>query len=186
MEKRKQTPTKASKVSKVSKAILMTHTECINFAASWLSNQHKLTDPYRCKIILREMVGYAAKIVGSEFPDVLGIWGSDSTVNIECKVTRSDFLKDTRKKHNHPYGHYKLYACPVGMIRPEEVPEHFGLIYLTGRGGQLVKHATKVDSEADVVPLLSDLVLNGVSSGVLTEEHKKRHNKRWHGKGVIL
>jgi hypothetical protein len=141
---------------------------------------------YRVKIILTEMVGYASMQFNSELPDVLGIWGNSSTVNIECKISRSDFFNDKNKFHNHPYGNYKFYSCPTGMIQPEEVPEMWGLIYVNGTGGKLIKNAGYHSESHDVVPMLSDLILNGATAGALRSEHKKRPNRMWDGKAIIL
>ncbi len=163
----------------------ITHTQCVNISAVWLSNQKTMSD-YRVKIVLTEMVGYASMTLNSELPDVLGIWGNASTVNIECKVSRSDFLNDKKKYHDHPYGNYKLYACPTGMISPEEIPEAWGLIYINKVGGKLIKNAQYHENCHDVVPMLSDLILNGATAGALRSEHKKRTNRMWDGKAVIL
>ncbi|MHB8281933.1 MAG: hypothetical protein ACYDDE_03895 [bacterium] len=161
-----------------------THSYCINRAAIWLSNQ-KSTSHYRCKIILTEMVGYGNGLWGSEIPDVLGIWTSKSLVNIECKVSRSDFLKDIKKRHEHPYGNYKFYACPSGLINREEIPEHFGLLYLAGNGVKLIKPPVYTENGGDATSMLCDIIINGVTGGSLNETHKKR-NRQWDGKAIIL
>jgi len=164
----------------------ITHDLCVNLTATWLSNRKTATDNLRCKVILKEMVGYASMLFNSELPDVLGVWSSTHVVNIECKVSRSDFLSDKNKYHNHPLGNYKLFACPYGMIKPEEVPETWGLVYINMRGGKLIKEPIHTESEADVTPILCDIVINGENAGVLNESHKKRPNRMWDGKAVVL
>lgn len=51
---------------------------------------------------------------------------------IETKISRSDFLADFKKPHriNGGIGNYRYYACPEGLIKPEELPEKWGLIYV--------------------------------------------------------
>ena len=162
----------------------ITHDLCVNLSAGWLANRSS-RDDLRCKVILKEMVGYAS-IIGSELPDVLGIWSSLHTVNIECKISRSDFLADKNKSHNHPLGNYKLFACPYGMIKADEIPKDWGLLYVNMRGGKLIKEPVYQKEEADVTPMLCDVIINGSNAGVLTSIHKKRYNRIWNGKGVVL
>ncbi len=163
----------------------LTHSQCINRAAVWLSNRPANSD-LRCKIILTEMTGYGGNLYGSEIPDILGLWGSQSTVNIECKVSRADFFNDVKKRHKHPYGNYKFYACPSGLIDQSEIPEEFGLLYAANSGCRLIKEPIyTTENVKDVMPMLCDLILNARMSGVLTATHKKR-DRQWDGKAVIL
>jgi hypothetical protein len=67
-----------------------------------------------------------------ERADVIGFRSSCSAV-IEVKVTRGDFLADARKPERESpglgLGTYRFYLCPLGLIRPEEVPAKWGLLY---------------------------------------------------------
>lgn len=165
----------------------ITHDLCVNLSAGWLANRKSSMDELRCKVILKEMVGHATfASLNAELPDVLGIWDSKHTVNIECKISRSDFLADKNKHHNHPTGNYKLFACPYGMIKEDEVPKDWGLLYVNMRGGKLIKTPLYQKSEVDVTPIVCDIIINGCNAGVLTSKHKKRHNRMWDGKAVVL
>jgi len=135
--------------------------------------------------ILKEMCGYRYTI-DQENPDVLGIWDNDLTVNIECKVSRSDFFADKNKLHDHPIGNMKIYACPYNLIKEDEIPKEWGLLYINGRGGKLIKHPIYQKATVDVTTFLADIIINGVNAGVLTSEHKKRPYRIWDGKGVVL
>jgi hypothetical protein len=57
---------------------------------------------------------------------------------IECKVSRSDFLNDKKKvSRTHPVtgmGRERFYMCPSGLIREDELPEKWGLIYVSDKG----------------------------------------------------
>lgn len=58
---------------------------------------------------------------------------SGSSYMIETKISRSDFLADFKKPHRQEggmIGNYRYYACPEGLIKPEEIPEKWGLIYV--------------------------------------------------------
>ncbi len=162
-----------------------THREVINRAATWLMNQ--TSQQWRSAIILREPTSYISTY-GTEFPDVLGFSG-DNSVNIEVKVSRSDFFNDKNKWHSHPLGVYKFYACPSGLISPDEVPEKFGLLYIDKRGGKLVREPIAfTENVASITPILTNIFLNAVMDGAITREHLRRPKtiKRWDGKGFIL
>lgn len=54
----------------------------------------------------------------------------------EIKVSRADFMNDAKKeKHKAQTGaNFFYYVCPEGLIKPEEVPSKYGLIYVTTLG----------------------------------------------------
>lgn len=80
---------------------------------------------------------------GFEESDVIAISGSEVVKEFEIKISRSDFKADFKKKRKHdrlqnpskyrtqciPNKFY--YVCPEGLIKPEEVPEYAGLIYVS-------------------------------------------------------
>lgn len=53
---------------------------------------------------------------------------------IETKITRSDFKADAKKEFrscgSKGIGQLRYYACPEDLIKPEELPEKWGLIYV--------------------------------------------------------
>lgn len=75
-----------------------------------------------------------------ENPDVFGVrHGSNgATFLLEAKMSRADFLKDKKKPHRIDpttgIGQYRYFICPTGLIKPEELPEKWGLIYVTPKG----------------------------------------------------
>lgn len=78
-----------------------------------------------------------------ENPDVFGIrHGINNhgmgTFLLEAKMSRSDFLADRSKPHRiNPetgVGKYRYYICPTGLIKPEELPNKWGLIYVSEGG----------------------------------------------------
>lgn len=72
-----------------------------------------------------------------ECPDAFG-WGGSTTQLIEVKVSRGDFLSDRKKlwRLNPTYslGRYRSYLCPEGLIKPEDLPENWGLLYINEKG----------------------------------------------------
>jgi len=74
--------------------------------------------------------------------DLFAISKSGYSVEIEVKISRSDYLADFKKrKHdlfNTPDPAVEIpnrfyFACPEGMIKPEEVPSYAGLIWCESR-----------------------------------------------------
>jgi len=68
----------------------------------------------------------------NESPDVIG-WGAGFSTLIECKASRTDFLRDFKKlARRHPemsMGQYRYYLCPPEIIRDEDLPEKWGLLW---------------------------------------------------------
>ncbi len=57
---------------------------------------------------------------------------SSNSYMIETKISRADFLADFKKPHrvDGGIGNYRYYACPEGLIKPDEVPDKWGLIWV--------------------------------------------------------
>ena len=74
---------------------------------------------------------YEVTMLGAEKPDVLVFDSSAHTWLYEIKMSRSDFLADKHKsarKRPH-FGDYRFYVCAGDFIKPEELPEGWGLYY---------------------------------------------------------
>jgi hypothetical protein len=101
-------------------ATTMTHDECVAAAAAYMQK--------RSDVVLPEFYSWNA-----ELPDVISFNRDHSTV-IECKISRSDFLRDKTKPFrmnpNSGMGDSRYYCCPKGLIKPEELPAYWGLLYV--------------------------------------------------------
>jgi len=99
----------------------MTHTECVAHASEWLRN--------KCNVILPEFFTH-----NSELCDVIGFRAYGTSLMIECKVSRGDFLSDKKKsfriRPETGMGDQRYYCCPAGLIKPSELPKGWGLIYV--------------------------------------------------------
>ena len=90
---------------------------------------------YKYKWVAVELCVY-----GAENADV---WGYDGiyTAVIEVKTSHADFLADAKKwwrsdvakGYDLHAGTYRWYLCPEGVIKPEELPEGWGLLYWNGK-----------------------------------------------------
>lgn len=98
----------------------MTHAECVAAATEYMQK--------RSDVVLPEFYSWNA-----ELPDVIA-FNRDSSTVIECKVSRSDFLRDKAKPFrmnpNSGMGDSRYYCCPKGLIKPEELPVYWGLLYV--------------------------------------------------------
>lgn len=103
----------------------MEHPELVDKARRWLKS-------IGCHTVITEMVSYTPY---GEEPDAIG-WVQGFSVLVECKVSRSDFLTDHKKQfRRNPewgMGNHRLYLCPEGLIKPDELPADWGLLYAVG------------------------------------------------------
>lgn len=97
---------------------VMSHALCVKMASEYMRK--------RADVVLPEFFSH-----NSELPDVIAFKGSISTV-IECKVSRSDFQKDKYKPFRinsaQGMGDYRYYCAPKDLIKPEELPQGWGLL----------------------------------------------------------
>jgi len=100
------------------------HDKLVDRAARWLKYKQ------RCRPIFAEM----ATAAGSA-PDAIG-WFYGASRLVEVKVSRSDFFRDrTKLSFIHPgyaMGRKRWYLTPPELIRPEDLPEGWGLLWAEG------------------------------------------------------
>ena len=99
----------------------MTHADLVDLAVHWLRSR------YRCGIILSEQA-----CCSGETPDVIGWKKRCRSVVVECKISRADFLADRNKpwriNSDIALGCERFYLAPQGLIRPDELPNGWGLL----------------------------------------------------------
>jgi hypothetical protein len=130
------------------------HDTLVERGARWLRGKG-------CKLILREFVA------AQEIPDVIGwrgTWGASYL--IECKTSRSDFLKDRNKPWRVDpeagMGTYRYFLCPPRMIKPEKLPPRWGLLYA---------HQKVITLEAGEDPARVSI------DGTYRFDHRNRHHE---------
>lgn len=112
----------------------LTHAGLCAIAVRWLKRAPSAGGP-GCTIAVSEPRAEAR----GECPDAIGFRAGhlDGSVLVECKVSRADFLADKAKPHRQPgcgMGTWRYYMAPAGMLRPEELPERWGLLEVNSRG----------------------------------------------------
>lgn len=102
----------------------MTHDDLCLRAEKWLRNH------IGCGVTFSDR--FQAATHNGEQPDAIG-WRDGLSFLIECKISRSDFLADRKKRFRvEPelgMGDWRFYMCPPGMIKPDELPAGWGLLY---------------------------------------------------------
>lgn len=124
----------------------MTHKELVDIAYKWVLKRGG------CGVAFKELNTLACN---GEYPDVIGFASSGWSVLVECKATRSDFLCDKKKSFRANsslgMGRFRLYCCPDGLIKPEELPEKWGLIYIKDGKYRLIVNPMLVKENAEGV-----------------------------------
>lgn len=91
----------------------------------------------KCQIVLSEM-----QCNWLESPDAIG-FSKKVSILIECKTSRSDFSRDSRKASRRPgvgMGYYRFYLVPAGIVRRHEVNGFDAEIVTTSGWGLLWYH----------------------------------------------
>lgn len=104
----------------------LTHGELATLAEGWLVK-------WGCSFAFRELTTIN---LHGEIPDAIG-WKSGTSILIECKTSRSDFLADRKKKFRskaeYGMGEYRFYMTPKGLLIPDELPHKWGLLEVDHR-----------------------------------------------------
>lgn len=98
----------------------LTHKQLVDVAYRWVLKNGS------CGVAFKELV-----TTSSEIPDVIAFGSGDHSILIECKTSRSDFFADRHKPFRitgHGMGKFRFYCAPVGLIKPDELPEKWGLL----------------------------------------------------------
>lgn len=100
----------------------MTHAALVQLAARWLEKTRG------CGLVLTEFT-----CATMETPDAIGWRISEGwSVLVECKTSRADFRRDLLKPSRVDLalaiGQERWYLTTPGLIRPEELPETWGLL----------------------------------------------------------
>lgn len=128
----------------IHKAIHQTHKLLVEIAYKWVLNNG------RCGVAFKELHTHATN---GEHPDVIGFAGWGHSVLIEVKTSRSDFLcdknKSFRKSPELGMGKHRYYICPKGLIKKEELPTGWGLIYVDENNKPRLFHNPLIETVKD-------------------------------------
>jgi hypothetical protein len=66
-------------------------------------------------------------------------WVHPLTIGYEVKVSRSDFVGDEKWRGYLQYCNEFYFVCPSGLIRPDELPDDTGLLWVAKTGTRLFR-----------------------------------------------
>lgn len=126
--------------------------------AKWLRRRKNVEHcEGRWKYVVVEMC-----VNGCENPDIWAFNGW-STIVIEVKVSRADFLND-KKKYWQQQGHeeclagnYRYYLTPKGLLKQEDLPDGVGLLEWDGIeiARKIAAKRHRVSNHADMIIIAS-------------------------------
>lgn len=103
----------------------------------------------KCSVVLYEFATAA-----DENPDVIGWAMGAGSILIECKLSRSDFLRDAtktvRKNPRVGMGHRRYYLSPPEVIELTDLPPKWGLLWVT-KGQVIVKREARGHADRNLV-----------------------------------
>jgi hypothetical protein len=103
----------------------------------------------KCSVVLYEFATAA-----DENPDVIGWASGAGSVLIECKLSRSDFLRDaTKTVRSNPHagmGQRRYYLCPPEVIQVTDLPQKWGLLWVH-KGQVIVKREARGHAQRNLV-----------------------------------
>ncbi len=121
-------------------ALNMKHSTIVATGVRWLSRQ--------CSVVLYEFATAA-----DENPDVIGWACGAGSVLIECKLSRSDFLRDAAKtvriNPRAGMGQRRFYLCPAELIQVKDLPPKWGLLWVS-KGQVIVKREARGHPERNL------------------------------------
>lgn len=128
-----------------------THQQLIAMADKWLTNT------VGCAFTLLEV-----RNSSDEIPDAIG-WTIDTygrelaSHMVECIACRSGFRYDCNSKIHHKQfkahrifpligmGNYRYYMCAPGLIKENEIPQSWGLLYAYSKQVRVIRRPIKLD-----------------------------------------
>jgi hypothetical protein len=91
------------------------------------------------------VVLYEFATAANENPDVIGWAPEAGSVLLECKLSRSDFLRDAqktvRKDPRAGMGQRRYYLCPPNVIEVKDLPPKWGLLWAVKNGIEVRREA---------------------------------------------
>jgi hypothetical protein len=145
----------------------LTHKSLVRRLSVWLRN----TRHHPCHVVASDL-----HTANTETPDVIGWHGRGSSVLIECKASRADFRSDSSKSFRRDpcsgMGDRRYYAAPKGLLRPDEIPEGWGLLEFDGRSVTVSVPAAvqQADKRSEVAVLASVLRRLEISTAVFIRQ----------------
>ncbi len=105
----------------------VTHAALVTAAERWLRRKHP--------VVLVDVHSATT----NEQPDAIGWMNNGTSTLIECKASRADFARDTKKWFRRApelgIGALRYFLAPDSLLEGMPIPDGWGLLYTTARGG---------------------------------------------------
>jgi hypothetical protein len=134
----------------------LTHKELVNIAANWITGQHIGNREFMCRYAVKELCTASYAVF-----DVYGL-GFNHTTMIEVKTSHADFLRDKKKWYRRHskwdkrinVADYNIYFCPKNIIKSEELPDNWGLLWYYQNNKQVKIIKSPIQFDRDVIELV--------------------------------
>lgn len=137
------------------------HRELVKRCGAWLRNRK------HCLVVMEEL-----GTQNTETPDDIGFHGAGRSILVECKTSRADYLADKnkifRRCEEMGMGDVRYFAAPKGLLKPDELPEGWGLLEVGKHQIREAKEPVRkeADKRAEVKMLMSAIRRLEISSAV--------------------
>ena len=144
---------------------LPSHKEAVRRMAAYLRNS------IGCTVVMAELT-----TANPETPDVLGFRTGGRSILIEVKVSRADFMADKnksfRRQMERGMGDVRYFAAPKGILKPEDMPDKWGLLEIDGRCVRERKEPEhqEANKRAEVIMLTSAIRRLEISTAVFVRD----------------
>lgn len=95
-------------------------------------------------------------------------WAKPCFTGYEVKVSRNDFLNDEKWPVYKKLTHRFYFACPTGLIQPDELPDDVGLVWYNPETGSLY---TKKKARFREIEISADMLYYIILSRLENTEH---------------
>jgi hypothetical protein len=133
----------------------------LKYPGAVLLREMLIADPAHAVLAEQWHAAYGVTEVDVPFPvgavrriDALMLDGGTCRTAIEVKVSRADFLRETPEKRGawERVTDRFVYACPAGLIRAGEVPEHCGLWWIGLDESVVIKSRARKNRDVEPLP----------------------------------
>ena len=110
-------------------------------------------------------------------------WSNPAVTGYEIKISRSDFLNDEKYHNYKDYCNFFYFVCPPNLIKPEEIKDDTGLLWVSTTGTRLFKKKKALYRDVDIPADIYKYIL--ISRAMIEDKeypvfgYKKRYWEKW-------
>lgn len=149
------------------------HQELIKRAEHWLLKT------IGCGFVLSDLTSCNHS---GETPDAIG-WRFAQSYLVECKTSRADYFADKKKIFRFDYkqgmGNHRYYMVPPGLIKPDEIRDRWGLLYVYEKQVRIIRQAEFINRRHSCyqeIPLLCSALRRVHLRGDLEKIYDRSNN----------